>query len=72
MAKSNISTPSVEFPRGGSGKMFGAQKAVSQAPGVTSHQGSDGGDWAKGGGGHMFSKGSANKAEAGRTAKGSQ
>ena len=72
MAKSNISTPSVEFPRGGTTSMFGKQKAVSQAPGVTSHQGSDGGDWAKGGSKGMFNQGHANKAEAGRTAKGSQ
>ena len=72
MAKSNIGTPSVEFPKGGSTKMFGQQYAVKQEAGVTGHQGNSSEDWAKGGSGHMFGQGHANKAEAGRTAKGSQ
>jgi hypothetical protein len=72
MAKSNISTPSVEFAKGGTTKMFGQQYAVKQEAGVTSHQGNSNADWAQGGKGHMFGQGHANKAEEGKTAKGSQ
>ena len=73
MAKSNIGTPSVEFPKGGSTSMFGTQSAGSQVEGTTGHSvKGDGGKFAVGGKGHMFGQGSANKAEAGRTAKGSQ
>jgi hypothetical protein len=72
MAKASGGTPSVSFPKGGSGKMFGKQIAGAQQPGVTSHEVSSNGDFAKGGSKHMFGKGHADKMPEQVTARKSQ
>ena len=55
--------PSIDFPKGGSGKMTG-KKVLAQAPGVTSAQGKATGKFAVGGKGHMAGKGTASPARA--------
>jgi hypothetical protein len=62
-----------QFPKGGSGKMFGKQEAGLQREGVTSHEvSSSGGKFPMGGKGKMFGPGRASPAEPGVTAKKSQ
>ena len=56
--------PSIDFPKGGSGKMTG-KKVLAQAPGVTSAQGkASGGKFPMGGKGHMSGKNTASPARA--------
>lgn len=70
MAKTTGGTPSVSFPKGGSGKMFGRQYANGQKSGTTAHDVPDGEKkFATGGSGHMFGKGSASAMPSGVTAR---
>jgi hypothetical protein len=58
------------FAKGGSGHMFGPQKAGPQEAGVTSKSPKgDGGKWAKGGSGHMFGAQHANTIVPGKSGK---
>lgn len=55
--------PSIEFPKGGSGKMTG-KKVLAQAAGTTGPSGKGTGKFPMGGKGHMAGKGSASPARA--------
>ena len=66
---------SIEFAKGGSGKMFGKGHASEPLEGVTAkktQESGSGGKFAVGGKGKMFGKGAANRVEEGVTAKKSQ
>jgi hypothetical protein len=65
--------PSIDFPKGGDGKMFGKGGARPAVAGVSGKETNSGeGEWPKGGSTKMFGKGHANKAESGQSGKTSQ
>ncbi len=73
MAKASGGTPSVSFPKGGSGKMFDKQHAGPQTPGQTAQTKSgDGGKFASGGSKKMYGKGHADAMPSAVTARKSQ